>query len=425
VAQTAESAAPPDDIAAAALSGAALAAARPASEALAGAAPPPSLAAAPAVAAAPLAQAEATAPPPPAAAAAAAPATTSVASGAPPVAAAPPPVAAAQLAGAAPRPAAARPAGARPAAAVAPSGVAPPKAAAPGRAAPAAAAGAAARPASATATARPAAASATARPATAGAPAAAVAAGSAPIAAAAVAAEGRIAATLAPSDPSLAPTPGVAGEVTEAERDRYAAVLDHLSGYDGGPCFAALPSLGEETGDLTLEAFALTEDQLGRFRADMEATAGVVPLAVLLPILERQCPALAFIKDKTRYPEFSIYFDVPRRDLASGDVLEGRVLNTGTDHVSLLLIDDEGKVQNLDSRLVADAGSYGFEMRVFVENQAVATKQLLLALATSEPTDTVADFNRQPADFFFAALAEELSDRGLTVDAALIGFTVR
>jgi hypothetical protein len=234
-----------------------------------------------------------------------------------------------------------------------------------------------------------------------------------------------IAATLAPSDPRAAPAPGAAGEVTEAERDRYAAVLEQIASHDGGPCFAALPALGEITGDLTLDAFAVTPEELDSFRADLEENAGIVPLSVFLPITERQCPALAFLRSAADYPGFSIYFDLGDRDIESGALVEGRILNTGTDHVSLLAIDNEGLVQNATHLLTVGNGSAAFAMNIFRRRDAVETKQLLLAIATPGPLPVVEDFDEYPADIFFTALDAELRSLGYTADAAMIGITVR
>lgn len=233
------------------------------------------------------------------------------------------------------------------------------------------------------------------------------------------------AATVIANDPAAALAPGAAGEVTESERNRYAAVLDVLGSFDGGPCFAALPSLGEETGDLTLEAFSQGPEALDRLRTDLETRAGEVPNSVFLPIVERQCAALGFLQQREDYPQFSIYFDMPRRNILQGELLEGRILNLGSDHVTLLIIDNDGKVQNLAAWLVPGPGSARFASRIFLDEQQVDTKQLLMAVASSEPLEAAVDFNRQPADFFFAALQQEIEDRKLRVEAAMIGFSVR
>ena len=226
------------------------------------------------------------------------------------------------------------------------------------------------------------------------------------------------------SDRATAPDPGAAGEITEAERDRYADVLKFVANYDGGDCFAALPSLGEATGDLTLETFARTGAELETFRAEMEEEAGVVPNSVLLPIADVQCPALAFLAETANYPAFSIYFDLPKRYYSSGDQLAGRILNTGTDQVYLLIIDDDGTVQSVGPYLQPGDGEMRFSFFVTFLGEQVDTKQVLLAIASEEPLATLDRFSRVTADILFPLLREELRQRRITVDAAMVGVTV-
>jgi len=132
----------------------------------------------------------------------------------------------------------------------------------------------------------------------------------------------------------------------------------------------------------------------------MDWEAGVVPNSVLLPISEDQCPVLRFLQEATYYPDYTLHIDVPERALRSREVLSGRVFNTSGGHVTLLAIDDEGRISDVTDTLTVGADD---------------ALTLSPALAPLLP---------YTAEFFFALLTGELEQRGTTAEAAMVGFTV-
>jgi len=237
-------------------------------------------------------------------------------------------------------------------------------------------------------------------------------------------------------DPSTAPAPDAPPtdapapetDITPAERDGYRAILDYLATQDTGPCFAALPALGQETGALTLDAFGESAARLDGFRAGMEAATGLSPATLpgtyLKPISPPQCAALDFLRDAARYPAFGLYFDLPVRVIASGATLSARIHNTSGQVLHLVLIDDEGLVQTLDGFLRFTRGAGQFAIPMTFQGGPIVTQQLLLAIASPVPLETVRRASGQEAAPFFATLREELTTRGLTPDMAMVAFSV-
>ena len=237
-------------------------------------------------------------------------------------------------------------------------------------------------------------------------------------------------------DPSTAPAPDAPPtdapapetDITPAERDGYRAILDYLATQDTGPCFAALPALGQETGALTLDAFGESAARLDGFRAGMEAATGLSPATLpgtyLKPISPAQCAALDFLRDAARYPAFGLYFDLPVRVIASGATLSARIHNTSGQVLHLVLIDDEGLVQTLDGFLRFTRGAGQFAIPMTFQGGPIVTQQLLLAIASPVPLETVRRASGQEAAPFFATLREELTTRGLTPDMAMVAFSV-
>ncbi|WP_281859374.1 hypothetical protein, partial [Litoreibacter halocynthiae] len=212
---------------------------------------------------------------------------------------------------------------------------------------------------------------------------------------------------------------------TAAEaQDTYNIVLDFLRSFDGGPCFAALPVLAED-GAFRFETFANSRADLTRFRQALEIETGTLPGTVMKPVSDAQCQALPFVTAAARYPEFQLYFDLNARQIPSGDLLSGKLGNTSGGFVSLLLIDDEGVVQDLGSFLKFHAGFAGFDIPMTVKGSPVETQQLLMALSTRARLKTLQSLSGQPAEDFFQRLAVEILLQGGGEDVALVAFSVR
>ena len=237
--------------------------------------------------------------------------------------------------------------------------------------------------------------------------------------------------SVAPSSAAAAPstandaTPAPEGEISAIDRARYAAILDYLKTYEGGGCFAALPALGEETGQLTLDAFGETSKRLDGFKDGLDASAGIVPGTYMKPVSDAQCATLQFIKKVPRYPAFGVYFDLAEREITSGTILKGEIHNTGGLILHFLLVDDEGTVQSLDSFLKFSRIAAQFEIPMTFQGGPIVTQQLLLAIGSPVRLNTVKEMNGSPAVSFFDALETERANRSLDLDLSMVAFSVR
>ena len=230
---------------------------------------------------------------------------------------------------------------------------------------------------------------------------------------------------LSVGDSGAAAPAAPSSEISQQDRNRYAAILDYLKTYEGGPCFAALPALGEETQSLTLDAFGPTTASLDGFRTGLEAETGTIPGTYLKPVSEAQCATLAFIRRAPAYPAFNLYFDMPAREIASGEYLSGRILNVSGQVVHFLIIDDEGTVQALDSFLKFTRSGASFDIPMSLTAGPVVTQQLLLAIGTPARLATVTEQNGIAAASFFQSLENELKTKGISADLSMVAFSVQ
>ncbi|WP_204415143.1 hypothetical protein [Actibacterium sp. 188UL27-1] len=227
------------------------------------------------------------------------------------------------------------------------------------------------------------------------------------------------------SEPTGSDAPAPAGSTTVEDRARYAAILKHLKRYSGGNCFAALPAIGDQAGQLTLDAFGETTKRLDRFRTGLEEAAGIVPGTYLKPVSTAQCAAVSFIKQLPTYPQFGLYFEIGARDIKSGGKLSGRIRNTSGLFLHLLLIDDEGTVQGLDSFLQFRAGAAEFSIPMTYQGGPIDTQQLIMAVGSPGRLDTIQQLNGASAFAFFAALEAERAQKDLDIDLSMVAFSVQ
>lgn len=253
-----------------------------------------------------------------------------------------------------------------------------------------------------------------------------------PVAAVSAAAPETVAAVAepVPSLPPRADTPardGIAApepdQTPQENVQTYQSVLDVLAEMPKAPCFAALPTLSDESA-FQLEVFAQTTQELSAFASALAAKIGQPPNTTMKPISAAQCAAAAYVIDGPAYPRFDLFFDIPQREIKSGEALEGRIGNTSGGFISFLVIDDEGTVQDLAGYLQFVPGGAKFRIPLSLTGSPVVTQQLLMAISTPALLQTVIDMNGTKADDFFPALAAELRSKGQSEDVALVAFSV-
>lgn len=216
----------------------------------------------------------------------------------------------------------------------------------------------------------------------------------------------------------------VLGTEVDKPTDRYRRIVDFIRGYPGGDCFIALPAMDLQ-GTVTFQTFGRDKAREDRFREALSAIDGLKTEISSGDVADPQCLALAFAQAARRYPGFSLVIDLDETEMASGDRLSGKVLNSTGRDVHLLLVDDEGIVQSMDSFLSAKEGvDRSFSVPLTLTRGPVATKQILMAIATDPPIWGL-DKVKEPAAGFFRELAAQVEASNADVDLAVEGFDVR
>lgn len=186
-------------------------------------------------------------------------------------------------------------------------------------------------------------------------------------------------------------------------------------------CLIGIPRQSGD-GATELVTFGADETSIQSFANAVLADIAPEPGRSTVLVDNRQCAALNFVRENRDYPGFRLSISLDQVSIDSGDDLTGTVGNTAGRYVSLLLVDDNGVVQDLGSYLTFTNGAARFEVPMRRDGNARDTSQTIVALATNARPNTLNTENGKLAEEFFPALRAEL---GPSTPLVLVAFDVR
>ncbi len=167
-------------------------------------------------------------------------------------------------------------------------------------------------------------------------------------------------------------------------------------------CTLALPR--RFTGDGALAGLSMVgarEEQLDALAERIVSGLDFAPVQTRELLDPRQCATLDALRQSESYPANRIGLSLDTTTLASGDTLTGRVIGAGGLYVTLLLVDDNGVVQDLAQFVTLDGSTPVFEVPVARAGPSRATRQVLLAIGTEgTPLDLSDRIGREAQDVF-------------------------
>ncbi len=200
--------------------------------------------------------------------------------------------------------------------------------------------------------------------------------------------------------PESAQIPEESPDQGNAEYNEFAArIREQLS----VPCLIATPRL-LATGPTELEFLAADETDIRNFSAELLKDVSPQPQQRNVLIDARQCPALNFVRQNPSYPAYGLKILLERDRFPSGERLIGRVENAAGRYVSLMLVDDNGVVQDLGGYLTFVGAEVRFDVPMTRAGAARDTSQLLLALATQGKPAALLTHDGHLAQEFFDVL---------------------
>jgi serine/threonine protein kinase len=209
--------------------------------------------------------------------------------------------------------------------------------------------------------------------------------------------------------------PKTPSPTTTLPANRLESIRSYLDQYKGGDCFLIVPvAIGQRTA--ILEGFGSSPGPFDTFAQDFRGEQGFNASVGIRQIAQPQCPAIKFVNelhvDRARAPRINL----DNVELKGGDMLSGSVENFSNRTIELLLITDDGQVQNLSSLLKPGTDSMSFTIGL-QGNKADAAPQLLMAIASSRALESLRSSQPVAADIFFPQALKDAKEAKVPVTA--------
>ena len=170
--------------------------------------------------------------------------------------------------------------------------------------------------------------------------------------------------------------------------DREATMLDWLAKYDGGKCFYVTPmQISGET--VRVEGFATSVPPFEKLDGDFKAAHGIEADIQARLIHRNQCAVAEFLHAIQSSQLTRPTLLLSSSNVKSGESLSGALGKVAGGSVSLLLIDNEGVVYNLQNFLKKDGDKATFNIKLVDLETRDPLPQLILALSSNEEIKTI------------------------------------
>lgn len=218
---------------------------------------------------------------------------------------------------------------------------------------------------------------------------------------------------LAVPDSVGVPGPEIAAVNQTAGENLSQILIESIRANLQSPCLVALPREEGEGSRRTISLISDRDQRLTAFERDvLSGDLADAELSVQSALIDpRQCPALDYVRSHPAYPLTSLDLELQTDTLISGNELTGSVENFAGSLLSLILIDDNGVVQDLRRYLQLDADRAVFSVPVRRDGPNRDTKALIMAIAAPIGLKTLNSYADFDAAQFFEALSEETRNR--------------
>lgn len=173
-------------------------------------------------------------------------------------------------------------------------------------------------------------------------------------------------------------------------------------------CLIALPRRDGEDG-VGLALISASDSEISEF-VDTVLTEDDASVRQTRTFVDpRQCPALSYVRQNRDYPATRLGVRIDSTEVPTGGRLTGTLRGTAGKYVMLLLVDNNGVVQDLQRFLSFSGNFVRFDVPVTRVGPPRDTSQLLLAIATQRPPNVLRDRAGQLVQDVLAGLEGELA----------------
>ena len=233
---------------------------------------------------------------------------------------------------------------------------------------------------------------------------------------------------LNPSSPGPIPddTPATTPKLSTETPNRGDVVRRFIQQFDGGDCFFMTP-VAVSASAAVVEGFGASTAPFDLLDKAFKKSQGFEASIGVRLVTPPQCPAITFLNrlrvDGVRSPRISL----GSVKLRPGETLVGNIENFANRVVELLLVADNGQVQNMSYLLKpgTDALSFAIDIPRSDDTASGPQPQLVMAVATPRVLDSLRQPRPTPADQFFLQALSEAQRANITINASARYFTIQ
>lgn len=225
------------------------------------------------------------------------------------------------------------------------------------------------------------------------------------------------------TQPPPAPAPRPA-PVTRPPSEQDLALADLIRRIRTTPADACLVALPRRDGPegVGVEIIAASDTAMSEFSDSFFTPEDADVRQTRTLIDDRQCPALAYMRDNEDYPATRLGVALDSATVASSSNLTGILRGIGGRYLTLMLVDNNGVAQDLQ-RFLSFSGDFArLDVPVTRAGPLRDTNQMLLAIATDRPAPQLKERAGQLAQDVFNGLDGQA---GGSAALALVTFEVR
>jgi len=233
---------------------------------------------------------------------------------------------------------------------------------------------------------------------------------------------------LNPSTPGPIPddAPATTPKLSTETPNRGDVVRRFIQQFDGGDCFFMTP-VAVSASAAVVEGFGASTAPFDLLDKAFKKSQGFEASIGVRLVTPPQCPAITFLNrlrvDGVRSPRISL----GSVKLRPGETLVGNIENFANRVVELLLVADNGQVQNMSYLLKpgTDALSFAIDIPRSDDTASGPQPQLVMAVATPRVLDSLRQPRPTPADQFFLQALSEAQRANITINASTRYFTIQ
>jgi hypothetical protein len=201
------------------------------------------------------------------------------------------------------------------------------------------------------------------------------------------------------------------------QAERRSRITRFVNNYEGGDCFFIMPM--QVAADHTnLEGFGASAAPFEALDNEFKRTNGFEAYIGLHQVTRPQCAAVTFLSRTRNQQGLSPNLEIGATVVKGGTPLTGSVADVGDHHVELLLVGEDGIVQNFTGRLSAGEGARSFALDLQPKNPGPGQPQLLIAVVSKAPLAALKPAWPGPADEVFARALAEAHNTGQALDVS-------